>query len=220
MTCTALVTLRKSLGLSQGDVASMIGISYPEVSKLELGSRAMTRDLAERLSGALGGTPEQFMPAPCRPLPKAVGRTVSNAQMTKPAPVVEGATEVRAHRLPVVVGPSGAAVGYREDQPFDWVEAPANLSANPRCYAAWVFSDDMDPRYLRGQTLFVHGGFTPLSRSGVIIETAEGRVILREFVRETDGDLILKHYHPQERHERLPRTHVRRCHSIVGLKEH
>ena len=54
--------LRERAGLSQAELGRLIGVSGPQVSRLEIGSRQLTQNLMQRLSRALGVNPPDLLP--------------------------------------------------------------------------------------------------------------------------------------------------------------
>lgn len=56
-----LYTIRKQKGLSQKDIAEMLGVSYQQISFLENGDRQLTDAWLERLSKALNCTKAELL---------------------------------------------------------------------------------------------------------------------------------------------------------------
>lgn len=56
-----LYTIRKQKGLSQKDIAEMLGVSYQQISFLENGDRQLTDAWLERLSKALNCTKAEIL---------------------------------------------------------------------------------------------------------------------------------------------------------------
>lgn len=58
---TKLLELRKKTGMTQQQLADLVGTSQPQIKKLEKGQRALTKQWAERLAPHLHVSPEEIM---------------------------------------------------------------------------------------------------------------------------------------------------------------
>lgn len=58
---TKILELRKKIGLTQQQLAELVGTSQPQIKKLEKGQRALTKKWAEALAPHLHATPEELM---------------------------------------------------------------------------------------------------------------------------------------------------------------
>lgn len=57
----ALTKLRKAAGLSQGQLANLVGTSQPQIQRLENGKRGLSRAWATRIAPFVGATPSDLM---------------------------------------------------------------------------------------------------------------------------------------------------------------
>ncbi|HEV2674113.1 MAG TPA: S24 family peptidase [Aliidongia sp.] len=104
----------------------------------------------------------------------------------------------------------GRAVGGEDDwfemngQTLDIIERPSILTGSAEAYAVYVAGTSMVPRYMPGETLYVHPGKAVVPGCFVVVQIkpkADGeppRALVKRFVREGGGILILSQFNPSK----------------------
>jgi SOS-response transcriptional repressor LexA len=134
-------------------------------------------------------------------------------------------SDVAAHSsprrdLPVIGMVKGGAEGFyfNEGEPSEYVIRPANLAGASNAFALYVDGDSMEPRYFAGEILYVNPN-RPITRNCfVAIEAADGRGLIKQFLRRSEEQLVLHQFNPAK-DIRLPARDVKRIYRIVGSGE-
>jgi len=111
-----------------------------------------------------------------------------------------------------------AEVFLMKDGPIGHAERPPILKNVRDAYAMHCLGDSMRPMYRQGQTLFVHPYLPPRREDGVIIRLENDAVLVKEFVRQTETDLVVKEYQPVEREFTIPLSRVVTIHTVVSVQ--
>ncbi len=122
--------------------------------------------------------------------------------------------------LPVMGAVKGGSEGFyfNEGEPKEFVVRPAALAGASNAFALYVDGDSMEPRYYAGEILYVNPN-RPLTRNCfVAVELADGRGMIKQFVRRNDEQLILHQFNPAK-DIRLPVRDVKQAYRITGSGE-
>ncbi|MBX6323433.1 MAG: helix-turn-helix domain-containing protein [Rhodospirillaceae bacterium] len=211
-----LKLLREQAGLSMRAVAEHLGWTITRYQHYE--DRYRRRFLPVELARALA---ELFAPrgidpvavmdlaglGPGQPLP---------ARLAGPAEAVPAAPR----DLPVMGAVKGGAEGFyfNEGEPKEYVLRPAALAGASNAFALYVDGDSMEPRYFAGEVVYVNPN-RPLSRGCfVAVEMKDGQGLIKQFVKRTDDDVVLRQFNPP-RDLRLHARDVKQLYRIVGSAE-
>lgn len=105
--------------------------------------------------------------------------------------------------------------GLRGSETVDWVPRHPLQQAVRDAYALYVSEDDMQPRYFRGETVYVHPAKPVMSGSDCVIEMKDGSVLLRRLAQKTSDRLTVQQYHPSRLVE-IALDDVGAIYSIIG----
>ncbi len=97
----------------------------------------------------------------------------------------------------------------------DWAVRHPQQFALRDAYALYVDSEDMQPRYFRGELVYVHPAKPVMTGSDCVVEYTDGRIALRRLVQKAADKIVVQLFHPA-RLEELPARDVAALHSIVG----
>ncbi len=100
----------------------------------------------------------------------------------------------------------------------EFVERPANLRGVANAFALYAAGDDMQPRYLAGELLYVNPNRPITPNCFVAVEFADGRGLVRQFLRRTHDGVFVRRLHPDQE-VRLPAPEVKRLYRITGSIE-
>jgi SOS-response transcriptional repressor LexA len=181
--------LETTPGLTQRGLAERMGLNPAAVNRMLYGRRNIMADEIPVIEDYLGvtldirtaPTPQQSEAMrPSRP------RGFSDA----------GVQAVLSPDMPAVLPPVPVFAARRGGDIIDW--APRHpLQAGVRdAYALFVRDDDMQPRYFRGETVYVHPSRPPMSGADCVIEMKDGRVLLRRLALKTADTITVQQFHP------------------------
>jgi transcriptional regulator with XRE-family HTH domain len=193
--------LRQARGWSLQQLAERVGVSKPQIDKLERGTRRLTDDWIRRIAAALEVAPEALsaaapvraqMDTPTRrpepePFPESTGPDTTGYDAgydgSSASSILD--TDTDSDTLPLCgfgrfSARNGSAVGIFVEaaQAPERVWRPALLSGVSGAYAVRMPNGDMAPKYEAGQLLFVHPYRTPRPGDAVVVRLAGGRFLV------------------------------------------
>lgn len=218
-----LKALREETGLSMRTVADALGWTltryqhYEDRYKRAYLPVELARDLAE-LFGRHGVDPRLVLELagfhpPARTQPAArpqFGDAAAAAPVPHPA----------ARDLPVMGAVKGGSEGFyfNEGEPKEFVSRPSGLDGVANAFALYVDGDSMEPRYFAGEVLYVNPN-RPITRNCfVAVELQDGQGMIKQFLRRSDDQLVLRQFNPPK-DLRLPSREVKRIYRITGASE-
>jgi phage repressor protein C with HTH and peptisase S24 domain len=200
---------REAARLSMQALAERVGTSAPQINKLEKGERKLTVDWMVRLGRALGVDAKDLMAA------DAVGRPPSLPPSLNAIPVEFGPPD-----LPILGraqgGPNGVLIIPTEQRPVDWTYRPPQLRGVSEAFAIFAYDDSMHPMYKHGQTLWIHPHLPVKPGDGILIIKRSDEALIKELVRRTSSEIILRQYRPREEEFALAQDDIRAVYRIVG----
>lgn len=221
-----LKALREQTGLSMRAVADALGWTltryqhYEDRYKRAYLPVELARALAE-LFGRHGVDPRLVLelagfqvPTPARP--PAAGRP----QFGDPSVVVGTVPHASTRDLPVMGTVKGGSEGFyfNEGEPKEFVSRPSGLDGVANAFALYVDGDSMEPRYLAGEILYVNPN-RPITRNCfVAVELQDGQGMIKQFLRRSDDQLVLRQFNPPK-DIRLVSREVKRMYRITGASE-
>lgn len=201
---------RQRAGLSMQALAERAGTSAPQINKLEKGERRLTVDWMVRIGRALDIDPKELLP------PEVTGpRPSLPGKPGEPAPVEFGTLD-----LPVLgraQGGSGVMTIPADQQPVDWTYRPPQLRRVPDAFAVFAYDDSMHPMYKHGQTLWVHPHLPAKPGDGILIVKHSDEALIKELVRRTESEVVVRQYRPTESEFSIPNADIRVMYRIVGV---
>jgi len=197
---------RENKGWSQSDLARAAGVSQAAVSKIEAHRERITRS--------------RFLPEILEALKMTQGNTSTagsvNIGYRPPAEILDA-----NDKMPVYASvEGGAGIIYIDPVPIDWVPRPANLTHVRKAFAVVVTGDSMVPVYKPGDRAMVNPHGAPQFGEDCIVysnneETGDQRAMIKEYVRQTDTEWVLKQYNP-EKELRLQKAEWHTILRVVG----
>ena len=201
---------RQARGWSLQQLAEASGTSKSQIDKLEKGDRRLTVDWMVRLARPLKCDPRDLMETP------GAGRAFEA--------VLFGGNGVNANAPLIPV--RGAARGgakqemFLADGPIDQVPRPYYLAHVKGAYALYVVGDSMAPDGTgRASFLFINPYKLPVPGSGVVLIDKKGAVLIKEFVRQKAGGVVLREYQPRRRDFTVPQAEIASLHAVAGAAE-
>lgn len=103
----------------------------------------------------------------------------------------------------------------RSDEVIDWAVRHPHQFALRDAYALYVDSEDMQPRYFRGELVYVHPAKPVMTGSDCVVQYNDGRVALRRLVQKSNDKVVVQIFNPAKLEE-IPARDIAALHSIVG----
>lgn len=199
-------------GLSMKGVSERIGKNHAYI-KQYLGGKPehLPEDVREVLGPLLNLDPNQL-------------RTDRPGQVAiKQNPYVKLPPIDPRDKIPVMGIGEGGQRGWSiwNGEIVDYIQRPASLQNCPNGYAVYVVGSSMEPRYIAGETIYVHPGRPVTAGNFVLVQlkpTADGEppaALIKRLVRKTGLKYVLEQFNPAETFD-IPIGDVVSIHKIVG----
>jgi transcriptional regulator with XRE-family HTH domain len=197
-------------GLTQRGLAERMGVNPAAVNRMLYGRRNIMADEVPVIEEYLGVSLDWRGPAPA-----------GEYRQANDKPGGRGFSDVRAAELsgePLSapsVPPVPVLAGARGSEIVDWVVRHPHQMAVRDAYALYVTADDMQPRYYRGEIVYIHPARPPMTGSDCVVETKDGQVHLRRLVQKTADRVTLQQLQPAKLVE-LPLADIQAIYCVVG----
>lgn len=204
--------LETTPGLTQRGLAERMGVNPAAVNRMLYGRRNIMADELPVIEEYLGVTLDVGRSAPAsaheyHQHPRGSARGFSDVRRS----------DIDAHDTVAITMPPPVPV-YRDRRAGDvveWTTRHPQQFALRDAYALYVDSEDMQPRYFRGELVYVHPAKPVMTGSDCVIELTDGRVALRRLVQKSADKVVVQQFNPQ-RLEEIAARDVASLHSIVG----
>jgi phage repressor protein C with HTH and peptisase S24 domain len=194
--------LREVAGLTQQQIADDLGITAVSVSDWESGKTRPSGTRFARLARKLGVTVDQLL----SPDPIDSRRPLSFPPRTQRIPVV-GTAQLGADGYWAELGhPVGSGDGYL-DVPSDDANA----------YAVRVVGDSMYPRIRSGEFVLCEPNHTYGPGDEVLVVTTDGRSMVKEFLYQRDGQVVLHSVNDGHGRLTLRAEDVEKIHYVAAI---
>lgn len=100
----------------------------------------------------------------------------------------------------------------------DLRQRPVALAGVADAYMLMIAGESMQPKYNEGILVHVNPHLAPRAGRGVVVHLSRGRVMIKEYVQQKPGSLVLREYNPQ-RDLQVAKTDIKAVHTIVGTDE-
>ena len=206
---------RERARLSMQALADRAGTTASQINKLEKGERRLTVDWMVRLARALEIDPKELVEFETFRPPGGGISDVGLPRTLAGTPIDLGSPD-----LPVLGraqgGPQGVLMLPVEQQPVDWTYRPPQLRKVKDAFAVFAYDDSMHPMYKHGQVLWIHPHLPIKPGDGVLVVKASDEALIKEFVRRSDVEIVLRQYRPREEEFSIPTGEVRMMHRVIG----
>jgi phage repressor protein C with HTH and peptisase S24 domain len=91
---------------------------------------------------------------------------------------------------------------------------PAQIGIS-NAFAVYVFSDSMEPRYFRGELVYVHPGRPPEMKRDCLVEMQNGDAYIKRFLRQDEDKIRVAQFNPPEEKE-IAKEDIKAIYAVVG----
>lgn len=202
-------------GLTQRGLAERMGLNPAAVNRMLYGRRNIMAEEVPIIEGYLGVRLDLSAPAHMEYLQE------------KERPALRGfsdgaqAQDVFRSEAPAPSSMLVPVYGARRGGPMaggeavDWVQRHPAQAGIRDAFAVYVPSDEMEPRYFRGELVYVHPGRPAEPGKDCLIEMDSGDLAVRRLVRQTDKKLRVLQFNPPQEKD-LPLGSIRALLAVVG----
>ncbi len=97
----------------------------------------------------------------------------------------------------------------------DWVNRHPSQVGIGGAFAVYVFSDSMEPRYFRGELVYVHPGRPPEMNRDCLVEMQNGDAYIKRYLRQSEDKIRVAQFNPPEEKE-IPKGDIKAIYAVVG----
>lgn len=97
----------------------------------------------------------------------------------------------------------------------DWVARHPSQFGIVNAFALYVFSDAMEPRYFRGELVYLHPGRPPEMNRDCLFEMKNGDAFIGRFIRQSGDSVRVAQFNPAEEQD-VPRQDIALICAVVG----
>ena len=192
---------RKKAGISQAELARLVGRSQSAVAEWETGGTEPRRNIVEKIAAVLDVSP----------LWLEVGGVLETGRLYEPHPAEEGGFAEGGQALSDP-GPVYATIAGGDGEQVvtsDIVEhrpKPSKWNNVKGLYGFYVISDSMEPRINAGELVWVHPNRRPAPGQEAVF-TRRGsnpnasHAALKVYVAQTPASWLVKQYNPEKEYE-------------------
>lgn len=203
---------------SAADLARRLGVELPTYRSHENGNRGFGEREATIYGTALGCSPAWLLFGDSQAPAPTPERAAPTGHRAVEAAAAEYYPPDQLDLIPIKSAARGGEEQEMALEPIGFAPRPYGLRGVKQAYAVYVVNDSMTPRYRPGITVHVNPWKTPRPQSGVVVYKRNDSVLIKEFVRQSATELLLRQYNPPEE-IRIPLADVRECHVVVGTDE-
>ncbi|HYD17504.1 MAG TPA: S24 family peptidase, partial [Patescibacteria group bacterium] len=97
----------------------------------------------------------------------------------------------------------------------DWVARHPALNGIKDAFGIYVFSDSMEPRYFRGELIYVHPGRPAEPNKDCVIEMKNGDAYIKRLLKVGDQKIRVRQFNPPGDSD-VPLKDVQALYSVIG----
>lgn len=204
--------LENSPHLTQRALAQRMGLNPAAVNRMLYGQRRIMAEEIPIIEAYLGVKLDLQYPQDTKP--QRIRRGMAD---NAPAPF-ESLAPVPVYGYAAgsdSAGKSSDELNLANGEVVDWVQRhPAQIGVRD-AFAIYVFSDSMEPRYYRGELIFVHPGRPPEPNKDVVIEMKSGDAFIKRLIKLGDAKIRVRQFNPPADAD-IPLKDVKAVYSVIG----
>jgi len=211
--------LENTPGLTQKGLADYMGMNPAAVNRMLHGSRNIKAEEIPLIEQYIGTRLDLSAAATADYHQDARGQALRKLSDIPLQPIARAtAANSAAQMVPVYGYAAGSlqqGLNLSNGEVVDWVTRhPAQIGIN-NAFAIYVFSDSMEPRYFRGELVYVHPGRPPEANRDCIIEMKNGDAYIKRYVRQSEEKIRVAQLNPPQEKE-IPKADIKAIYAVVG----
>lgn len=215
--------LETTPGLTQRGLAEHMGLNPAQVNRMIHGQRNIRVDEIPVIEAYLGATLD------LRGAADTYGAVLAAKSHTRPRGVAEAPAPLLQDMYPPVPvygyaagaddlggqGTGEAGLNLDNGRIIDWVPRHPAQAGLKDAFAIYVFSDSMEPRYYRGELVYVHPGRPAEPHRDCVIEMKNGDAFIKRLVRVSPEKIRVLQYNPPQERE-LACCDIKVIYAVIG----
>jgi phage repressor protein C with HTH and peptisase S24 domain len=210
--------LENTRGLTQKGLAEYMGMNPAAVNRMLHGTRNIRAEEIPLIEQYLGTRLDLSAPTNFEYKQDARAQTLrklSDIPLQHFAPATETATQQMVPVYGYAAGSLQKGLNLSNGEVVDWVvRHPAQAGIN-NAFAVYVFSDSMEPRYFRGELVYVHPGRPPEMNRDCIIEMKSGDAYIKRYLRQSEEKIRVAQLNPPEEKD-IAKAEIKAIYAVVG----
>lgn len=206
---TRLKELRLERGLTQKELAEMMGTTFQQVYKLETGMRRLNQDWIEKLCAALSVSPSDLLGAEEKHGASDIKTTFNSEEVS----VEDDFIPFFAAQVPF----QGGEV-LRTTEPDDFRPRPPFLTGVKDAYALEMSGDGMAQKYRPNTILYINPNILPKSGQSAVVVMPGGKILVAEYIARSPAGVTIRRYRPLIERT-IRKSDVIALHTVVGTEE-
>jgi phage repressor protein C with HTH and peptisase S24 domain len=202
-------TIETTPGLTQRGLAERMGLNPAAVNRMLYGQRqikATEIPVIEAYIGVKLDLEYGQRPASQRGLGENTGVSYYDSVRVPVYGYAAGSADV---------GRQGSGLNLANGEVIDWVQRhPAQMGVQ-NAFAIYVFSDSMEPRYFRGELIYVHPGRPADVNRDCVIQMKNGDAYIKRLVRQQGGKIRVQQFNPPEEKD-ISLKDVQTIYAVIG----
>lgn len=210
--------LENTRGLTQKGLAEHMGMNPAAVNRMLHGTRNIKAEEIPLIEEYLGTRLELSAPANADYSQDNRAQVLRKLSDIPLQPLHPSGAAAAPEMVPVYGYAAGSlqkGLNLSNGEIVDWVTRhPAQIGIN-NAFAVYVFADSMEPRYFRGELVYVHPGRPPEVNRDCIIEMKNGDAYIKRFLRQSEDKIRVAQLNPPEEKE-IAKADIKAIYAVVG----
>lgn len=206
--------IEKSPHLTQRGLAERMDLNPAAINRMLFGARRIKAEELPIIESYLGVRLDVPYPqgAPEHP---ARGRGFSEGAPMPPGYEANAPVPVYGYAAGSAPSGKGSGLNLTNGEVVDWAPRHPLLTGIRDAFAIYVFSDSMEPRYFRGELVYVHPGRPAEAGKDCVIEMKNGDAYIKQFVKRGDTKITVRQYNPAGQSE-VPLKDIKAIYAVIG----
>ena len=214
--------LETTPGLTQKGLAEHMGMNPAAVNRMLHGTRNIKAEEIPLIEEYIGARLDLSAPADMdykqdnhRDSRAPVLRKLADVPLQPFAPSPDAQQQQLVPVYGYAAGSLQKGLNLSNGDVVDWVTRhPAQLGTG-NAFAVYVFSDSMEPRYFRGELVYIHPGRPPEANKDCVIEMKNGDAYIKRYLRQSEDKIRVAQFNPPEEKE-IAKADIKAIYAVVG----
>jgi phage repressor protein C with HTH and peptisase S24 domain len=203
--------IENTKGLTQKGLAAKMGLNPAAINRMLYGDRNIKAEEIPIIEDYLGIKLDLVNPDGKKPAKKQGFSDGAPTPLDPPTLVpVYGYAAGSDH-----ADAKSGGLNLANGEVIDWVPRHPGQIGIKDAFAIYVFSDSMEPRYYRGELVYIHTGRPPEAGKDCIIEMMNGDAYIKRLVKVGGGKIKVLQYNPEQEKEFIIKD-IKAIYMVVG----
>lgn len=207
--------LETAPGLTQKGLAERMGLNPAAVNRMLYGRRNIMADEIPLIEDYLGVKLDLSAPDEDIEYTQHETRAARRGFSDVPAQPLPADTAAMVPVYGYAAGSLQKGLNLANGDIVDWVARhPAQFGIS-NAFAIYASSDSMEPRYFRGELVYIHPGRPPEAGRDCVIELKSGDAYIKRFLRQTEDKIRVAQLNPPQEAD-ISRDEIKAIYAVVG----